>query len=84
MDLPQETSVTLFNGRHFNCEIIVLCVRWYVSYKLSYRDLVAIMAERNIDVTHTTITTLGAAVCAGVCEAVAAPCSTGGHLVARR
>jgi hypothetical protein len=55
MDLPQETSVTLFNGRHFNCEIIVLCVRWYVSYKLSYRDLVAIMAERNIDVTHTTI-----------------------------
>ena len=55
MDLPQETSVTLFNGRHFNCEIIVLCVRWYVSYKLSYRDLVAIMAERNIDVTHTSI-----------------------------
>jgi transposase-like protein len=55
MNLPQETSATLFNGRHFNREIIVLCVRWYVSYKLSYRDLVAIMAERNIGVTHTTI-----------------------------
>src|SRR5262245_9969690 len=55
MDLPQETSATLFNGRHFNREIIVLCVRWYVSYKLSYRDLVVIMAERNVDVTHTTI-----------------------------
>ena len=33
----------------------MLCVRWYVSYKLSYRDLVAIMAERNVDVTHTDI-----------------------------
>ena len=55
MDLPQETSATLFNGRHFNREIIVLCVRWYVSYKLSYRDLVAIMAERNVDVAHSTI-----------------------------
>jgi transposase-like protein len=55
MNLPRETSATLFNGRHFNREIIVLCVRWYVSYKLSYRDLVAIMAKRNIDVTHTTM-----------------------------
>ena len=55
MDLSQETSATLFNGRHCNCEIIVLCVRWYVSYKLSYRDLVAIMAERNVDVAHSTI-----------------------------
>src|SRR5262245_31837013 len=55
MDLSQEISATLFNGRHFNREIIVLCVRWYVSDKLSYRDLVAIMAERNVDVAHATI-----------------------------
>src|SRR4029434_6190686 len=45
----------LFQGRHFNAEIITLCVRWYVTYKLSYRDLVSIMAERNVDVAHTTI-----------------------------
>lgn len=32
-----------------------MCVRWYITYKLSYRDLVAIMAERNVDVAHTTI-----------------------------
>jgi hypothetical protein len=29
----------LFKRRHFDRFIIVLCVRWYVSYKLSYRDL---------------------------------------------
>ena len=55
MNLPREASAPLFSGRHFNHEIIVLCVRWYVSYKLSYRDLVAIMAERNVDVAHSTI-----------------------------
>jgi len=32
----------LFKGRHFDQEIVVLCVRWYLSFKLSYRDLVAI------------------------------------------
>jgi hypothetical protein len=30
----------LFKGRHFDREIIVLCVRWYLRYKLSFRDLV--------------------------------------------
>ena len=45
----------LFRGRHFNQEIIVLCIRWYLSYKLSYRDLVAMMAERGITMAHTTI-----------------------------
>src|SRR5215468_10838109 len=45
----------LFRGRHFDQEIVVLNVRWYVTYKLSYRDLVAMMGERGIDVAHTTI-----------------------------
>jgi hypothetical protein len=45
----------LFKGRHFGQEIVVLCVRWYLSFKLSYRDLVAMMAERGIDLAHTTI-----------------------------
>ncbi len=55
MNLPQESAVTLFKGRHFNHEIIALCVRWYVTYKLSYRDLVEMMAERHGDIAHTTI-----------------------------
>jgi transposase-like protein len=45
----------LFKGRHFDQEIVVLCVRWYLSFKLSYRNLVAMMAERGIDLAHTTI-----------------------------
>ena len=40
MSLLHEESAELFKGRHFNHEIITLCVRWYVTYKLSYRDLV--------------------------------------------
>jgi transposase-like protein len=44
----------LFKGRHFDQEIVVLCVRWYLSYKLRYRDLAAMMGERGIAVAHTT------------------------------
>jgi transposase-like protein len=45
----------LFKGRHFDREIIVLCIRWYLAFKLSSRDLVAMMAERGIVLAHTTI-----------------------------
>lgn len=45
----------LFKGRHFDREIVVLCVGWYLSYKLSSRDLVAMMSERGIGLSHTTI-----------------------------
>src|SRR5215468_1735492 len=46
---------TVFKGRHFDRQIIVLCVSWYTSFKLSSRDLVIMMADRGISVTHTTI-----------------------------
>ena len=45
----------LFKGRHFDQEIIILCVRWYLRFKLSFRDLVEMMAERGIELAHTTI-----------------------------
>jgi hypothetical protein len=45
----------LFAGRHFDREIIVLCVRWYLRYKLSLRDLVEMMAQRGLEIAHTTI-----------------------------
>src|SRR5215469_6505308 len=45
----------LFRGRHFADEIIVLCVRWYLRYSLSYRDLAEIMSERNLFVDPSTI-----------------------------
>ena len=45
----------LFRGRHFEDVIIILCVRWYLRYSLSYRDLKEIMAERGLAVDHVTI-----------------------------
>src|SRR6202034_622004 len=45
----------LFEGRHFDREIIVLCVRWYLRFKLSFRDLVEMMAERGLSMAHTAI-----------------------------
>ncbi|RXV64551.1 IS6 family transposase [Burkholderia stabilis] len=45
----------LFDGRHFDREIIVRCVRWYLRYKLSLRDLIEMMAERGLSLAHTTI-----------------------------
>jgi len=44
-----------FKWRHFEAEIILLCVRWYLRYSLSYRDLEEMMAERGLRVDHTTI-----------------------------
>src|SRR6202161_4642636 len=45
----------LFEGRHFDREFIILCVRWYLRFKLSLRDLVEMMAERGLSLAHTTI-----------------------------
>ena len=45
----------LFRGRHFQDEIIILCVRWYLRYSLSYRDLEEMMAERGLRMDHSTI-----------------------------
>jgi hypothetical protein len=45
----------LFAGRHFDREVIILCVRWYLRYKFSLRDLVQMMAERGLQLAHTTI-----------------------------
>jgi IS6 family transposase len=44
-----------FKWRHFEAEIILLCVRWYLRYSLSYRDLEELMRERGLQVDHTTI-----------------------------
>jgi transposase-like protein len=45
----------LFGGRHFDRGVIILCVRWYLRFKLSLRDLVEMMAERGLSIAHTTI-----------------------------
>ncbi|GHO80107.1 IS6 family transposase [Ktedonobacter sp. SOSP1-85] len=44
-----------FKWRHFEAAIILLCIRWYLRYSLSYRDLEEMMLERGLHVDHTTI-----------------------------
>ena len=45
----------MFKGRHFDRSVILLCVRWYLAYNLSLRDLEEMMAERGPGVDHSTI-----------------------------
>ena len=44
-----------FKWRHFLPEIILLCVRWYLRYPLSYRNLEEMMLERGLTIDHTTV-----------------------------
>ena len=44
-----------FKWRHYEGEIILTCVRWYLRYALSYRDLEEMMSERGLFVDHSTI-----------------------------
>ncbi|MGB3537933.1 MAG: IS6 family transposase [Mesorhizobium sp.] len=45
----------MFKGRHFDRSVILLCVRWYLACGLSLRDLKEMMAERGVNVDHSTI-----------------------------
>src|SRR5674536_57388 len=44
-----------FKWKHFVSEIILLNVRWYLKYPLSYRNLKEMMIKRRIQVDHSTI-----------------------------
>jgi IS6 family transposase len=44
-----------FKWRHVEADSILHCVRWYVRYSLSYRDLEEMMRERGLHLDHTTI-----------------------------
>jgi len=50
-----KSSLGAFKWKHFEARIILLTVRWYLQYRLSYRDLVEMMSERGISIAHTTI-----------------------------
>ena len=46
---------TPFKWRHFQAEIFLLCMRWYLRYPLCYRNLEEMMRERGLHVDHTTV-----------------------------
>ena len=49
------TTPSPFKWRHFEPEIILCGVRWYLRYSLSYRDVEELMLDRSLSVDHTTV-----------------------------
>ena len=45
----------MFKRRRFPVDMILVCVRWYCKYGISYRDLAERMQERGVDVDPSTI-----------------------------
>ena len=45
----------MFKRRRFPVDVILVCVRWYCKYGISYRDLVEMMQERGVDVDPSTV-----------------------------
>jgi len=54
-DRPARQASSAFAGFQFPPEVILLAVRWYLRYGLSYRDLEELLAERGIEVDHVTL-----------------------------
>jgi IS6 family transposase len=50
-----KTTLDLFKWKHYETDIILLTVRWYLKYSLSYRDIAEMMSERGLHISHTTI-----------------------------
>jgi transposase-like protein len=50
--LPPKSA---FAGFRFPSEAIVVAVRWYLRYNLSYRDVEELLVERGIEVDHVTV-----------------------------
>ena len=44
-----------FKGRQFTAEVILWAVRWYLMFPISYRDLALMLADRGVNVDHTTL-----------------------------
>ncbi len=44
-----------FKGRQFTAEVILWAVRWYLMFPVSYRDLELMLADRGVEVAHTTV-----------------------------
>ena len=52
---PASSARSAFAGFRFPPDVIVLAVRWYLRYGLSYRDLEELLVERGVEVDHVTV-----------------------------
>jgi transposase-like protein len=73
-----------FKWRRFQAKIILLCVRWYLRYPLSYRDLEEMMRKRGLHIDHTMIYRSRAALRTRTGEALQISSQSHERLVARR
>ena len=55
MNRPSAVESDSFAGYRFPPEVILLAVRWYLRYGLSYGGVEELLAERGVDVDHVTI-----------------------------
>jgi hypothetical protein len=70
--LPPKSA---FAGFRFPPEVIVVAVRWYLRYNLSYRDVEELLVERGVEVDHVS-TPNSPGPSASTCRSAASPCST--------
>jgi hypothetical protein len=52
---PHSLRHPLFRRRWFTDEVIITCVRWYLRFKLSYRDLAELARELGVSVAPSTV-----------------------------
>jgi transposase-like protein len=52
---PWLPSKSAFAGFRFPPEVIVVAVRWYLRFNLSYRDVEELLVERGVEVDHVTV-----------------------------
>ena len=60
MVTPQRAGASIspqsaFVGFRFPSDVIVVAVRWYLRFGLSYRDVEELLAERGVEVDHVTV-----------------------------
>ena len=55
MPTPRSTRDPLFRGRWFEDEVIIVGVRWYLTYPLSYRQICELLHDRGIVVAPSTV-----------------------------
>jgi transposase, IS6 family len=52
---PAPATWSAFAGFRFPPDVIVLAVRWYLRFALSYRDVEELLTERGVEVDHVTV-----------------------------
>jgi hypothetical protein len=53
--IRRDDAMIEFKGSHFEREVILWGIRWYVAYPISYRQLKEMLEERGVEVDHSTL-----------------------------